>query len=288
MLIMYLSPLLATFVAIAMVAQANADEQTFTLAYKFEMGDVLRYEVNHQADIRSTIEGTTQSAVTKSESVKLWKIQDVMSDGEIELLHMVESVRMTNKLPDRAEMVYDSTDGKTPPPGFEDAAKAVGVPLSVIRMTPSGKVVARDIKHKQPAADTEAPIATLLPEGPVKIGDTWNEPRKVTVALKEGGQRTIDARRHYKLTAVESGIATIDVAYQVLQPVPPDIEAQLVQRLMKGTILFDIDRGRVVSQRMKVDENVIGFAGPSSSMKYAMVMREQLVQKPTEVAARPE
>ncbi len=273
-------------VCVSLVSHSVADE-TYDLRYKFALGDVIRYEVSHKADIRSTIEGTTQSALTKSESIKVWKIQDVMDDGEIELLHMVESVRMTNKLPDRAEMVFDSRDDKTPPPGFEDAARAVGVPLSVVRMKPNGKLMARDIKHKQPAADTEAPIATLLPEKPVKVGDTWDEPRRVAVALKDGGQRNIEARRHFKLASVEDGIATIEVAYQVLQPVPPEIEAQLVQRLMKGTVEFDIERGRVIAQKMAVDESVIGFAGPASSMKYAMVMREALIEKPAEVAAKP-
>ncbi len=271
----------------ATLLSATRAAETYQLEYKFALGDVIRYAVSHKADIRSTIEGTTQSALTKSDSIKVWKIQDVMDDGEIELLHMVESVRMTNKLPDRAEMLFDSRDAKSPPAGFEDAARAVGVPLSVIRMKPNGKVMSRDIKHKQPAADTEAPIATLLPEKPVKVGETWDEPRKVAVSLKDGGQRDIEARRHYKLASVKDGIATIEVAYQVLQPVPPEIEAQLVQRLMKGSIEFDIERGQVVAQKMAVDESVIGFAGPTSSMKYAMVMRETLIDKPTEVATKP-
>ena len=266
----------------------QAEELSYLLEYKFELGDVLRYEISHQADIRSTMEGTTQSAVTKSDSVKVWKIQDVMDDGEIELLHMVESVRMTNKLPDRAEMVYDSTEDKVPPPGFEDAARAVGVPLSIIRMKPNGRLMARDVKHHQPAADTEAPIALLLPEGRVRVGDTWDEPRSVNVLLKDGGQRGIKTRRHYKLIDVDGGIATIEVTYQVLQPVSPEIEVQLVQKLMKGKVLFDIEAGRVVHQEMRVDERVIGFAGPSSSMQYAMKMEEKLVTKAAEVASAGE
>ena len=106
--------------------QAATPAKKYSLRYKFALGDIIRYEVDHRASVRTTIEKITQSAVTRSESLKVWKIIDVMPNGEIELVHQVDSVRMTNKLPDRAEMVYDSRKDRTPPPGFEDAARAIG------------------------------------------------------------------------------------------------------------------------------------------------------------------
>lgn len=268
--------------------KTTGDGDEYTLIYKLELGDTVRYRVDHRASVRSTIEGTTQSAVTKSDSVKAWKVTDVLDSGAIEFIHLVESVRMANKLPDRAEMIYDSTKDKTPPPGFEDAAKAVGVPLSVIRMSPRGEILHREVKHHQPAADSEAPVALLLPEAPVAVGDTWNEPRTVPVQSQDGATRDIQCRRHYKLTKVESGVATIEVSYQVLTPIDPAIEAQLVQRLMKGKVKFDIDAGRILGQQMDVDKRVLGFAGPTSSMHYVMRMVEQLIDERQEVAQRPE
>lgn len=290
--------LLPCFLCLALVvlATAHADEQVtqkplseqVVLAYKFKTGDTLRYGIDHRASVRSTIEGTTQKAITRSESVKVWKVIDVMPDGEIEFVHMVDSVRMVNRLPDRAEMIFDSEKDKTPPPGFEDAAAAVGVPLSVIRLSPRGEVIERDVKHKQPAADTEAPVALLLPEGPVAVGDTWNEPRTVAVQTADGAKRDIKTRRRYKLAKLSEGIATIEVTYQVLSPVDPAIEAQLVQRLMKGTVKFDVQAGRMVSQAMDVDERVLGFAGPTSSMHYVMKMEEKLLDEAKqEMASKP-
>ncbi|WP_442484687.1 hypothetical protein [Aeoliella sp. SH292] len=259
--------------------------QKYTLAYKFEPGDTLRYSIDHRASVRSTIEGTTQKAITRSESVKVWKVMDVMPDGEIEFMHMVDSVRMTNQLPERAEMIFDSEKDKDPPAGFEDAAAAVGVPLSIIRMSPRGEVIDRDVKHQQPAADTEAPVTLLLPEGPVAIGDSWNEPRTVPVQTADGAKRDIQTRRHYELTKVAEGVASIQVSYQVLSPIDPAIEAQLVQRLMKGVVKFDIARGRVLSQNMEVDQRVLGFAGPTSSMHYVMKMDEELLDGPKQKVA---
>lgn len=288
---------LAAIILIAGVANAATTDkpatekpssEKYALAYKFKTGDTLRYSIDHRASVRSTIEGTTQKAITRSESVKVWKVMDVMPDGEIEFMHMVDSVRMTNQLPERAEMIYDSEKDKDPPAGFEDAAAAVGVPLSIIRMSPRGEVVDRDVKHQQPAADTEAPVTLLLPKGPVAIGDSWNEPRTVPVQTADGAKRDIQTRRHYELTKVAEGVATIEVSYQVLSPIDPAIEAQLVQRLMKGTVKFDIAKGRVLSQNMEVDQRVLGFAGPTSSMHYVMKMDEELLDGPKpKVASKP-
>ncbi len=277
----------ASFLPTCVIGAEQDARDKVTLAYKFKVGDTLRYSIDHRATVRSTIEGTTQKAITRSESVKVWKVIDVMPDGEIEFMHMVDRLKMTNRLPDRAEMVYDSAKDEAPPPGFADAAAAVGVPLSVIRMSQRGDVIDRNVKHRQPAADTEAPVTLLLPEGPVAVGDTWNEPRAVPVQTADGAKREIQTRRHYELAKVANGIASIDVSYQVLSPVDPAIEAQLIQRLLKGTAKFDIERGRILSQHMEVDERVLGFAGPTSSMHYVMKMDEDLLDDEKKVAAKP-
>ncbi len=273
----------------SLIAEEGApqDDQKFDLRYKFEAGDTIRYSVEHRASIRSTIDGATQSALTNTESIKVWKVIDVMPDGEIEFVSLVERVKMDNRLPDRAPTKYDSEQDETPPPGFEDAAKAIGVPLSIVRMTSHGKVISREVKHHQPAANQDGPVAVLLPEKPVAIEATWAQPFEVTVQLKAGGQKAIQTRRHFKLTKVAHGIATIKVTYQVLSPINAHIESQLVQRMMKGTVQFDLDLGRLMGQEMDIDKRILGFAGPTSSMHYVMRMREELLKETPEVAIRP-
>ncbi len=279
--------LFATQVARADDAATAPDDDTkFDLQFKLTTGAVLRYAVDHRAAIRSTIDETTQEAHTKTESVKAWKVTDILPNGEIEFMNVVERVHMFNRLPDRAPTEYDSEKDKTPPPGYEDTALAIGVPLSVVRMTPRGKVVSHDVKHHQPAADEDAQIVIRLPDEPVAIGATWDEPFDVTVQVESGGTKSIQTRRHYKLTDVANGIATIEVTYQVLSPIDAKIESQLVQRLMKGTVRFDVDNGRIDSQLFEVDKNVLGFAGPTSSMHYVMRMEEKLTESKS-VASAP-
>ncbi len=262
------------------------DDTKYELRYKLKRGDVLRYTVEHHASIRSTIDDTTQAAQTKTESVKLWKVTDVLPLGDIEFMNVVERVHMVNQLPDRDPVEYDSEKDKKAPPGFEDAAKAVGVPLSVVRMTPRGKVVRRDMKFRQQGVEDDGAIIVRLPEQPVAVGETWDEPLDVKVELQDAGSKSIQTRRHHKLANVTNGIATIEVAYQVLSPIDARIESQLVQRLMSGEVRFDIEAGRVVGQQMDVDKRILGFAGPTSSMQYVMRMEEKL-ETPPKVAVKP-
>lgn len=254
----------------------TSDGARYDLKYKLTTGTVLRYAIDHRAAVRSTIDDATQEAQTKTESVKAWKVTDVLPTGEIEFMNVVEQVHMINHLPNRAPVEYDSKQDATPPPGYEDTARAINVPLSVIRMTPRGEIKSRNIKLQQPNADKDAQIVVRLPEEPVALGATWDEPLDVVVSLESGGTKNIQTRRHYELTGVANGIATIEVAYQVLSPIDAKIESQLVQKLMKGTIRFDIEAGRIDSQLFEVDKRVLGFAGPTSSMHYVMRMEEKL------------
>ena len=266
-------------------AEAKQEDQTYDLQYKLERGDVLRYEVSHKASIRSSIDDTTQSAQTKTDSVKAWKVTDVLPEGYIEVTNVVENVHMINQLPDHDATEYDSTRDKIAPPGYEDAAKAVGVPLSIMQITPQGKVVRRDLKIRNQGADNDAPIVLRLPEKRVAIGETWDEPFEVQVKIKDNGTKMIQTRRHHKLSDVKNGVATIDVTYQVLSPIDAQIETQIVQKLMGGQVRFDIEKGHVISQEMQIDKRVIGFAGPTSTMQYIMKMEESLLPEEANTAA---
>ncbi len=272
--------------ALFAAGEESSSEQAYELAYKFKMGEVIRYAVRHTANIRSTIEGTSQDAESKSESIKAWKVTDVLPNGEMEFIHVVETVKMSNRVPNRAEVVYDSQADKTPPVGFEQAARAVGVPLSLIRITTSGEIVHREEKHPQPETNDDVPITLQLPEHKLAIGEKWDTAYDVPLELKSGGKTSARTRRVCTLENVAGGIATIKVDYQVLTPVSPHLESQLVDRLTDGTVRFDIDKGRVVSQKFAADKRVIGFAGEASSMHYVSRLEEKLLKPGQRVAQR--
>jgi hypothetical protein len=263
------------------------EEKKYELRYKLKRGDVLRYEVTSRASFNTTIEQTTQAAQTKTLTVKSWKVTDILPNSNIEFISVVDRVYMINQLPEHDAVEYDSAVVKTPPAGFEDIAKTIGVPLIEITMTPHGKIERRDWKIRGLTADDNSPIALRLPDEPVAIGDTWDEPFDVQVGLENGTSKQIQTRRHHELKNVSNDIATIEVTYQVLSPIDPFVEYQLVQRLMTGEVRFDIPTGRVVSQQFDIDKRILGFAGPTSSTHYLMRMEEKLLKKDAKVTAAP-
>ena len=127
-----------------------------------------------------------------------------------------------------------------------------------------------------------------LPKEPVAIGHVWTLPGTVMIPLEDGSFKPIQTRQRYELQKVEDGLATIAVETQILTPVNnPKIRAQLIQRIWKGHLQFDIERGRMLSQRTDLDERVLGFSGPDSSMHYVARFTEQRLPDTTNTAALP-
>jgi hypothetical protein len=258
-------------------AKPASGEAKYLLRYKFAMGEVLRYDVRHATNMRTTMDESTQQALTQSDSVKAWRVTDVLPSGEMEFVHVVEWVKMSNQAPQQPAHRYDSRKDANPPRGFEQAARAVGVPLSVIRIAGDGEVTFREEKHPQPKASEDMPITLQLPKERVAIGEKWNHPYDVQAERKSGAKMQVRTRRLCKLREVRTGVAVIDVEYQILTPIESYVRAQLVDRLTQGTVRFDIERGRILEQEHSVDNRILGFAGKASSMHYVSRLSEQLI-----------
>ena len=256
--------------------QSNPAIQTYSLRYKLRAGEEFRTRVSQLATIETTISGTTQTSQMISLSTKCWRIKSIDASGNITFEHSVESVDMRNEMSGRQEVHYNSQTDKKPPPGYEDVARSLGTTLSVVTIDPSGKIVSREQK-RTPAIDASGSVLVMpLPKEPATIGTAWFLPSDVSVPLEDGEVKTIKTRQRYELEDVKDGVATIGVETQILTPVSnPKIRAQLIQRMWKGHIRFDIDAGRMISQRTDLDERVLSFSGPDSSMHYVARFTEK-------------
>ena len=282
--------LLVVTLGVSAWAADTADPPTadkkYDLKYKFRSGETIRWKVEHRAKIRTTISGTTQTAETESFSVKVWKVQKVSESGNFAFEHSVESILMKQRLSGRQEEVYDSTKDGEPPVAFQQVAKSVGVPLSLVAMAPTGKILKR--QDRQPQASSDSQITVPLPAEPIAVGHTWNVPLEVEVKLESGVVKKIQTRQQFKLEEVKSGVATISTETVVLTPVrDPAIEAQLIQRASSGTVRFDIEAGRVLGQQMDLDKQVFGFRGEASTMQYQTRFVEKLLSDDTAARVKP-
>jgi len=277
------------------VSAVASEGEKFALRYKFHPGETLRWEVEHRSKVRTTISGTTQNADTVSNSVKVWRVTDVRPDGSATFEHSVESVDMRQQLSGRAEVRYNSRTDAKPPVGFEDVAKSIGVPLSVVTMDQKGKILERkrreadkranvDVKTQ---AQNEGCMTIPLPDEAVPVGHAWTSPQDIDVPLQTGGVKKIKAVQRFTLEEVRTGVATIRVATEIITPVTdPAIESQLVQRESAGRVRFDIDAGRIIGQQMDIDKHVVGFRGDASSIHYLNRFSEQIMRDGLNTAKR--
>lgn len=266
---------------------APASGEKHLLRYKFRKGEQIVWKVEHRARVKTTVSGTTQTADTTSISAKRWEVSDVKSDGSVTFVHSVDYVDMRQQMSDREEERFDSRTGDKPSAGFTDVAKAVKVPLTIATIDPRGRVVKREEKLPQPAAN-KGQMTIQLPEAEVAVGATWDEPFEVDVTVKDGAMKRIKGRQHYTLEKVENNLATIRVETQWLTPNrDPAMEAQLIQRDTSGSIRFDIAAGRVLQQQVDIDRDVVGFQGAASSMHYNTRFTEELLPAEVRAASKP-
>lgn len=287
--------ILAIGVVLFLAFQATADEPAppantpalkYDLKYKFQPNEKLRTKITHRVKVQSTIKGSSQTAETQSTSVKVWAVESVADDGNATFAHSVESIDMWQKMQGRSEIRYNSQTDQDVPPGYEEVARSVGIPLSVVTMDPKGKILKRKETRDQPTA-TSTQMTMPLPEQPIAVGESWTSPVDIEVTQADGQPRKIQTRQKFTLASVVDDIATIRIDSQILTPLSdPTIEAQLVQRLSDGEARFDIAAGRMLSQQLDADRNVVGFSGAASSMHYVMRFTEEMLTT-EQTAARP-
>jgi len=269
-------------------AKPQPSGRTYLLRYKFKPGESVRWRVVHRAKVETTVSGTTQTAETFSSSVKLWRVIKVEPDGTATFEHLVESVDMRQKLSGRQEIRYNSQTDDQPPAEFAPVAESIGVCLSVITLDPTGRIVSRQRKPAKASVESEGQITIPLPKEAVPVGHRWSFPYPIDVPLESGGIKRVQTLQQFALEDVKTGVATISVATHILTPIDdPAIQAQLVQRESSGTVRFDIDAGRILSQQMDLDKRVVGFRGPASSLHYATRFTEELLTKAVETANSP-
>ena len=266
-------------------AAAPTEVTKYLLRYKFEPGEVMRWKVVHQALVRTTVSGTTQTAETRSESVKLWQVNEVDAEaGHATFVHSVESVDMRQSVSGRQDVRFNSQTDAVVPPEFEEVAKSVAVPLSVVTIDRRGHIVKRKEERAQPNAQT-GEMAVPLPEKEVAVGESWTLPHDISVRQKDGSSKQVKTRQEFTLTEVDKGIATIRIETIVLTPVrDPALEAQLIQHVTDGSVRFEIAAGRIVGQQTDIDKRVIGFQGEASSMHYVTRFTEEFLPKPAATA----
>lgn len=247
------------------------------LRYRFTLGESIRTRITHISAIQTTIKGASETATSHSTSTKLWKVSAVhATSGQATIDYSVEQVHMRRRVGDH-EQAYDSRRDTVPPDAYKKVAQTVGVPLATLTLDPRGAVVKREAKQDS-AATSNSAVTLPLPANPVAVGESWDERLTLTAILEGGRGQQVAARHRYTLKSVENGIATISIQTHILDPgLSAKVEVQLIQHLIQGEAKLDVAKGRLLSQRLKVDGSVVDFHGPGSLMKCVIEVQEELL-----------
>jgi hypothetical protein len=260
-----------------------------TLRYRFQPGETVRWKVSQEAQVETTVSGTTQIAEANTLSVSAWQLKKVEPDGTATFEYLLESVDMRQKVSGRMEMRYNSQTDKKAPAVFEAVAKTIGVPLTRVTLDAKGKVLKLEPLVGRPGGDSQSQVVIPLPDNPVAVGQSWSSPSDVEVSV-QGTVTKIKTLETYTLQDVQDGVATIRAATQIVTPMhDPVLEAQVVQRESTGTIRFDLKAGRILSRKVEVDKRVVGFAGHGASvLGYRMQLTAELLAKTGDVPGKEE
>jgi hypothetical protein len=267
-------------------AQRTAQTPGYSLRYKLRAGETLVSKVVHFAETRTTMQDHEEASSSRTTSEKVWEVTSVNPKGEMTFEYRINSVNLAQTVGDGEELSYNSETDSEVPEIFRQVASTINQPLATITINSRGQVIDRDKETKTPQLGF-GELTIPLPEEPVAIRGQWNVPRELRVRLDSGAFKTIKVRELYTLEKVSAGVATISIVTQPLTPVTDRaVEAQLMQQLSKGEIKFDLDRGRMLSKELDWSEEVVGFRGADTSLRYDAKFTEQLISPTRRTAAR--
>lgn len=279
-----------TFLTNAASAQAQADSAaaapTILLRYKLKPGEELVSKVVHLADTRTKMSEHEETSTSRTISEKVWQVSAVNPQGEMTFEYRINSVELAQSVGAGEELKYNSLTDTEAPDMFKHVAETVSQPLATVTINPRGQVIDRDSKLKNPQLGM-GELTLPLPEEALAIGAQWSVPREARVKSEAGVHKTIKMRELYTLEKVSAGVATIRIESQPLTPISdPSTESQLIQQLSKGVIKFDVDQGRMLSKELIWSDEVVGFRGPETSLRYEAKFTEELLPQTKRTAKR--
>jgi hypothetical protein len=269
---------------IAGSSAAVADDTKHLLRYRFTPGETAYFVSRNETVRKFTLNARDMQSVDSVDTLKHYKVLEVTPEGEAQLELMIDRAKMSVD-DGTSKFGYDSTKDKNPPAAFLAVHGTVGRPWLRMTVNSRGETTNHQIPGgmKVPeSGDYISRVLPVLPEQPVKIGESWKEPFTVDVNVDQLQtedalplKMTMRLQRVYKLESVENGIATLALRTEVLTPKrTPKQDVELIQRRFSGSITIDIANGRLLTRDLAIDGAVVGYDGPMSAMSVTMTQKD--------------
>ncbi len=261
------------------------------LTYRFALGQFVNCTIDQNHVVQTRYENGNEKVVNQNLSQKNLRIVAVESDGTAVLEPLVKKVRMSAKFNELEPIVFDSDAGGEAASQFRAIQATVGRPLARMTFAPNGELTKivplqgapDELARSAAKTDPTSNFLVVFPKEPIGVGAVWREKFVVQVSAGAGGgiAPPVTMQREYQLTKIENGLATISLKTSTLTPLGnPQAEAQLLSRLLMGTIEFDIAKGMLVSHVTKAEGQVVEAFGPKTLMYSKLVTTERWTPSP--------
>jgi len=259
---------LALIVCLSSVISARADEG-YLLRYKFQPGMFIHLEIRDQNEILAEYNNRTQKHSNTAVTWKHYRVISVDENGQAVLEMLNDRVTMEWKFDENpAETIDTANPGANPNPKFQPVMDSTGKPLARTEVNARGELVKlTPLVAEIPATAEASNFLVVFPEGSVKVGAQWKETFETPVTVGKNLKQNVSMIREYTLSKVDGNRAHIKLRVQPKgYPGDPQLEMQLMQRLITAEIVFDLERGLILSQHNRVDHAVINPLGPGSKV----------------------
>ena len=246
--------------------------QTYKLEYKFKPGQIMRYQSEHVLTKTTSMASFTDKLSSRSQNVKVYRVNDVDSLGQITFVHITEKTKTETRLNDKDPVIFDSESKEEPPADYRRAV------LYTYRVKSTGEIIER--KSHFPDWDLRTGKAIVpFPKDAIPVGFSWYVHDVVTAKRASMRVQKINLRLRYRLESVTDGIAKISLKTEILTPMTPKLRSQILQELIEGERYFDIPNGRFVKSEIRWNHKVQGYEGKDSLTEYLGRYSESLVKQ---------
>lgn len=288
-------PVLSFCLCAAVCTAQEVAESPYRLAYRFQAGEFLHYEMEDRAEVVTQNGGTKDKfgqpleskSIQQTQLLKSYRVVTVDEDGEAVLEPIIEKVRMSSQSGNNPLISFDSTKDESPPKEFEKIAGTIGRALSRFTVSASGKLlkvkmlvddVPKSFSDAAEKADPAINFLIVFPEKAINVGDKWSEKYNTSVSIATGLNRTVPLIRNYELVKVEDHVATIRYRTSLLAAIhDPEILTQLVQQTPRGAVEFDLNEGKIIHRSLEINNKVHEAFGPQTLLQARGESVERLV-----------
>ncbi len=245
-------PCAMAVVSLAMAIATPAFAQSVLLRLNPDEGLVSKYRMSMEMDMDAPM---------------------MQSEGPFMISKIYTTQTVTSVRGDTIEytLITDSADVQTPGmPMMQGQMPDLAGDTAVMRLDSRGRMLeipttGLSPEEAQMVSQAMRGIGMELPEQPVSPGDSWTADMDFGAPGGMGGQMSMNMSATYTLENVDGGLATISFDGPITMSGNQGGMGMEAAGTMAGTMVFDVERSRIVSMDTQVDMNM-NASGMSMSM----------------------